>query len=95
MTNEEAVTGIKTWLGAMRKIHAKDDFATEFIEAAWHLAKLQLQTADAAPIVHGHWIKRNEGDPMLLFGECSVCGYDQSISHYLNYCPHCGAKMYE
>lgn len=50
-------------------------------------------TADVQEVKHGHWITRNEGNPFLIYGECSVCEFGQSLSAYLNFCPNCGAKM--
>ena len=32
-------------------------------------------------------------NPMFLYGYCSLCGFEQSLSSKLNYCPNCGAKM--
>lgn len=46
-------------------------------------------------IQHGHWITHNDGDPFLIYGSCSKCGFEQSISSTLHYCPDCGAKMDE
>lgn len=43
MTIEDAVTAVKTWLGMMRKAHDGNEFATEFIDAAWFLAKMAIQ----------------------------------------------------
>ena len=34
-----------------------------------------------------------EPNPMFMYGICSICGFEQSISNKLNYCPNCGAKM--
>lgn len=50
-------------------------------------------TIDAAPVVHGEWITHNADLPFLIYAECSVCGFNQSISDTLDYCPYCGAKM--
>lgn len=55
-------------------------------------------TVDAVEVVHGRWIDAYpdiEPDPMLMYGICSECGFEQAISKYLNYCPNCGAKMDE
>ena len=46
----------------------------------------------------GKWINAYpdiEPNPMFMYGICSVCGFEQSISNKLNYCPNCGAKMEE
>lgn len=34
-----------------------------------------------------------EPNPMFMYGICSICGFEQSISDKLNYCPNCGADM--
>lgn len=53
-------------------------------------------TADAVPVVHGHWIQ--DGEPPMFSLTCSVCG-QKYFNHYLqphaNYCSMCGAKMDE
>ena len=44
----------------------------------------------------GKWINAYpdiEPNPMFMYGICSVCGFEQSISNKLNYCPNCGAEM--
>lgn len=58
----------------------------------------EAPTVDAEPVVHGHWIDaypKIEPNPMFSYGICSVCGFEQSISYKLPYCPNCGAKMDE
>ena len=52
--------------------------------------------ADVAPVRYGRWIDAYpdiEPNPMFMYGICSECGFEQGISKYLSYCPHCGAKM--
>lgn len=47
---------------------------------------------DAAPVVHGRWIKK----PFLLgtTNVCDKCGEYYGMPHGMfNYCPNCGAKM--
>lgn len=44
----------------------------------------------------GKWINAYpdiEPNPMFMYGICSVCGFEQSISDKLKYCPNCGARM--
>lgn len=44
----------------------------------------------------GKWINAYpeiEPNPMFGFCICSVCGFEQSLSIELNYCPNCGTKM--
>lgn len=45
-------------------------------------------TVDAAPVVHGRWIK--DGDVVV----CSECGEEHAWDEYrATYCEDCGAKM--
>lgn len=51
---------------------------------------------DAAPVVHGWWIEKQEPiswceDDVDVFWECSVCG--GHCAGGSPYCPECGAKM--
>lgn len=49
-------------------------------------------------IRHGHWINAYpeiEPNPMFMYGICSVCGFKQSISDKLKFCPECGSMMDE
>lgn len=57
---------------------------------------------DAAPEVHGRWIKnKNEAinpfggiEPILIDTfQCSVCGVHFDIGEPRHYCPNCGARM--
>lgn len=64
------------------------------IETLWEMID-NLPEVDAEPVRHGHWITHNEGNPFEIYGKCSICGFSQSISDHLNYCPDCGAKMDE
>ena len=48
----------------------------------------KIPTADVAPVVHAHWIKRVGG-----YFDCSNCG---AVSDWKSpYCPRCPAKMDE
>lgn len=40
-----------------------------------------------------YWITHNEDNPFEIYGECSNCGFTQTISNKLNYCPNCGKEM--
>ena len=53
---------------------------------------------DAARVVHGYWsIILDDYDNEMM--QCSICGaefYDgdnDTVEHFSNYCPNCGAKM--
>ena len=53
------------------------------------------QTVDAAPVVHGEWIKHDYAEEcegfMIPNFECSQChNWERKES---DYCPNCGAKM--
>ena len=36
-----------------------------------------------------------EPNPMFMYGICSICGFKQSISDKLKFCPECGSMMDE
>ena len=46
-------------------------------------------TIDAVPVVHGKW--KSVGLAAL---ECSKCGYVDDWKMYYNYCPNCGATIW-
>ena len=55
-----------------------------------------VPAADVVEVRHGKWINAYpeiEPNPMFMYGICSVCGFEQSVSDKLKYCPNCGAKM--
>ena len=42
----------------------------------------------------GKWIdEKKDSISRLVWGECSICGYDSTIHYY--FCPNCGADMRE
>ena len=45
----------------------------------------KAEVIDAAPVVHGRWIK------YITCYRCSECGHQ--VTRTDNYCPNCGAKM--
>lgn len=55
-------------------------------------------TVDAAPVVHGRWLKKASAYVKNCFC-CSICGYDWGVEsgtlsdYRMNYCSECGAKM--
>ena len=58
------------------------------------------KTVDAAPVVHGKWETYAYEDG-LVCAVCSACKWSSgamwwgyAIKHF-DFCPHCGAKMYE
>lgn len=55
-----------------------------------------VPAADVVEVRYGKWINAYpeiEPNPMFMYGICSVCGFEQSVSDKLKYCPNCGAKM--
>lgn len=61
-----------------------------------------ILAVDAAPVVHGRWIKMTGMMPPEYHGhyECSECQWHMKglrnswiREEELNYCPNCGAKM--
>lgn len=57
---------------------------------------LFIDTINSIPAVEerkeGHW---GYTDDMYETFVCSVCGFDTEDYEKYNYCPNCGAKMYE
>ena len=55
---------------------------------------MKLPAADVAPVVHGTWLLRHIGHGH--YWECSICHATPIyVTNNTNYCPECGAKMYE
>lgn len=62
-------------------------------------------TVDAVELVHGRWLKTengirqniNTGEMVMAYmHDCSVCGWHTgNQGRNFNYCPNCGAKMDE
>lgn len=55
-----------------------------------------IPSVDAAPVVHGRWIKKH--DNVCYWYECSECGRKPPYSEFYQedhsrYCPNCGARM--
>ena len=46
-----------------------------------------IPAVDAAPVVHGRWIKRKTWNNAV----CSYCSFENA--NMTKYCPACGAKM--
>lgn len=56
----------------------------------------KAKTVNAESVEHGYWIDAYpaiEPNPMFAYNICSVCGFEQSISNKLPYCPYCGVNM--
>ena len=50
-----------------------------------------VEAADVAPVVYGEWLCAETDDEQFFL--CSVCNNKEYWES--NYCPECGAKMYE
>lgn len=48
-----------------------------------------LSLPSAEPRKKGKWIDKKDSISRLVWGECSICGYD-SVIHYC-FCPNCGS----
>ena len=71
------------------------------VHHAWRLIE-DLPAVDAAPVVHGRWVKMTGMMPPEYHGhyECSECQWHMkglrnswTREEELAYCPNCGAKM--
>ena len=53
----------------------------------------EIPAADVAPVIHAHWIRRDESFTRFKCSnpKCSA----ENFSGFENYCPNCGAKMDE
>ena len=78
-----------------------DEYAVSCLCGASELLK-QLPAVDAAPVVHGRWVKMTGMMPPEYHGhyECSECQWHMkglrnswTREEELSYCPNCGAKM--
>jgi len=51
----------------------------------------EVPAVDAAPVVHGRWVSKNEEG---VYGPtyCSICDFELRIDD-TPYCPMCGARM--
>jgi len=50
----------------------------------------QVESIKAEPVRRGIWL---EGSLVVRVYACSVCGWE--MDYKTDYCPHCGANMYE
>jgi uncharacterized coiled-coil DUF342 family protein len=66
------------------------------LQAAVDNYKNRIAELEAQLPREGEWkcsYPKIEPNPMFMYGICSICGFEQSISNKLNYCPNCGARM--
>lgn len=82
-------------IGTVRNIYseAKNFVAVSAVDNVIGKIVDEVPAADAAPVVHGHWIRQDESFTRF---KCSnpECGIE-NCSGFENYCPNCGAKMCE
>lgn len=58
----------------------------------------EIPAADVAPVKRGKWIRDwlvARGDDVQWVFICSECGMFTYTTTLHEFCPHCGAKMYE
>lgn len=77
-------------------------FKTKFVKES---VINKMPTVDAVPVVHGHWIFRDDGDVYEFYpcSVCSKCGEEwvldamdfEDFKFSAHFCPNCGAKMDE
>ena len=89
----DAIDGMKPMQGSMEQLAMK--------ALCWAAVKT-IQPVDAAPVVHGHWVKMTGMMPPEYHGhyECSECQWHMkglrnswTREEELTYCPNCGARM--
>ena len=81
--------------------YCKDNCGNRRCRDAWDKCTfisyvLEEPTADVREVIHAKWINAYpdiEPNQMFMYGICSNCKFEQSISIDLKYCPECGAKM--
>ena len=86
----------------IRRAVYPSDLATTIAVGICESHVKDMPTIDAAPVVHGRWIKMTGMMPPEYHGhyECSKCGWHMkglrnswTREEELLYCPNCGAKM--
>ena len=71
---------------------SEDEEVAEFNSEldGWRNDFMKIESADVAPVRHGHWVSINE----YPYEKCSICGETHDTVRCLdNYCPNCGARM--
>lgn len=80
----------------IEKVRELDEIDCHFHSALIRLMYKRIEELEAQLPKRGEWkcsYPEIEPNPMFMYGICSICGFEQSISNKLNYCPNCGAKM--
>ena len=92
---DSGLQNIKTMVAiAPQEFHlSEDDEIADFnFELdGWRNNLMEIESADVAPVRHGHWIKIS---PAGIY-ECSECGKNVMTSDIeaYEYCHNCGARM--
>lgn len=74
-------------------IPAEDASYDELSNFADEIAELATYPIDAEPVRHGYWSHKQVDTTLYhVYGQCSECKERHRID---NYCPNCGAKMYD
>ena len=92
---DKDIQGVLEILNWYRNLYYKEELNTERGVMALTINAL-FMNYDIKPKLTAHWINAYpeiEPNPMLMYGICSNCKFEQSISDKLKYCPQCGAEM--
>lgn len=94
---DKDIQGVLEILNWYRNLYYKEELNTERGVMALTINSLFMKY-DIKPKLRASWINSYpniEPNPMFMYGICSNCGFQQSISDKLKYCPECGAEMYD
>ena len=85
---------------AFQKFIEKQDESADYTIYHFEEWLEQQPTIEAKPVVHAHWestiytVEKAPGEISKIVGyRCGNCG--RIIEEFENYCPSCGAEMYE
>jgi hypothetical protein len=94
---DKDIQGVLEILNWYHNLYHKEELNTERGVMALTINSLFMKY-DIKPKLRASWINSYpniEPNPMFMYGICSNCGFEQSISDKLKYCPGCGAEMYD
>lgn len=92
---DKDIQGVLEILNWYRNLYHKEELNTERGVMALTINSLFMKY-NIVPKKTARWISsypEKEPNPMYMYGTCSNCGFEQSISDRLKYCPQCGAEM--
>ena len=72
----------------------KSEMLVGFSKGNYAYCSMFLNSANVAPVVHGHWETNSDRPDTLICSVCK-CGFDMWKHDPHNFCPNCGAKMDE